>query len=316
MIRYENIRNFVRKTIHFGVYISVSNLILTYGQRVFSSHFLRKISRVRNRKIQQYLYPILDHVCQNSVKIENLNEQKEAPIWFCWFQGEERIPEIPHLCLASIRRNAGSHPVIVLDQKNYVQYCTLPDIVVERYAAGQLKQAHFADILRINLLAQQGGLWLDATMLITAPLPDSVFNMPFFSIKTQPDGYYVSACRWAVFCLAANKGNQLFLRLAKVFEEYLLHTDIFIDYFMFDQFIEMLSTQDEKIRAMINEIPFNNPDVHKLNVLLCKEFDTALFYKLCERTWAFKLNLRTYSTAQLNENPNNFYNRLKSIYRE
>lgn len=314
MIKYENIRNFVRRTIRFGGYIPVSNLVLTYGQSVLPSRFLRKITLVRNRKIQRFLYPVIDRVCRYSVGFSGREPQKDAPIWFCWFQGEEQMPEIPRLCLASIRRNAGGHRVIVLDRENYVQYCTLPDIVVKRYFAGELKQAHFADILRINLLAQQGGLWLDATMLITAPLPDYVFDMPFFSIKTQPEGYFVSACRWAVFCLAANEGNPLFVRLSKAFEEYLLQTDIFVDYFMFDQFIEMLSERDPEIKKMISEVPFNNPDVHRLNGLLCEEFDAAKFDELCGRTWAFKLNLRTYSSTRLNENPNNFYNRIKSIY--
>ena len=294
-IGYANIKNYLRKTCKYGFYIPWSNLLLTYGYKTFSKEYLRSISDKRNRKIQQILAPVIEEA--NQMNVPPMEQGQQAPIWVCWFQGEQQMPAVPRLCLASIRRHANGHPVILLTSENYQQYVSMPDIVLQRYKAGQLKPAHFADILRIHLLAQRGGLWLDATLLLTKPIPEEFFSMPFFTIKTKPEGNFVSQCRWAVFCLAAWKHNPLFVKLAKAFELYLQQTDVFVDYFMFDQFVDMLYQRDPEIRRMIDEVPMNNAKVHRLGSLLGEHFETAYWATLTEDTYLFKLSWKTFQAS-------------------
>lgn len=311
-IQLVNVRNYVRKTLKYGLYIPFTNLLLTYGYAMLPKKFLHSISTQRNRKIQAVLAPLIDRIQQQETPMGE--KTPHATIWICWFQGEEQMPEIPRLCLNSLRKHANGHPVVLLTADNYREYVNIPDIVQQKYDNGALKNAHFADILRINLLAQQGGIWVDATLLLTRPLPDEIFNAPFFSIKTLPKGYFVSQCRWAVFCLAAWKGNPLMVKLAKAFEVYLKETDIFVDYFMFDQFIDMLVQRDAAIRSMIDSVPLNNAQVHRLGALLCEPFNEHHWASMCKDTYFFKLSWKSYRQEQLTERSDSYFAFLKRQY--
>lgn len=311
-IGYVNIKNYLRKTCKYGLYIPWSNLLLTYGRSRLSESYKQQICANRNRKIQQILQPVVD----KALKQANLPMEKvsNAPIWVCWFQGESQMPEIPKMCLASIRKNANGHPVILLTDENYDQYVHMPDIVLQRFQMGQLKPAHFADILRIHLLAQQGGIWLDATLLLTSPLPEEIFSAPLFTIKTKPFGCFVSQCRWTVFCLASWKHNPLFVKLAKSFELYLQETDIFVDYFMFDQFVDMLYQRDTTIRAMLDAVPFNNEHVHQLGKVLDKPYHPEHWTQMSKDTYLFKLSWKAFQTGLLNATSDSYYAHLKQQF--
>ena len=309
MGKIDNVKNFVRKVARFGLYIPVTNLILTYGQRFFSAKALSRMVAKRTRKIQDILSQSITFPAtleDTSIK----GSGKEAPIWFFWLQGEDNLPLVPKLCLQSIRKHANGHEVIVLTADNYREYVTIPDSLIALYREGRMKAAHFADILRINLLAQQGGLWLDATMLVTADLPQEIFDMPFFSIKTENKGYFVSQCRWAVFCLGSAKGNPLFVQLASLFEQYLTTTDLFVDYFLFDNFIDMLYQRYPVIREHIDALPLNNPRVHDMAPLLCDKVTEEEFANLTKYTYLFKLSYKLFDSSALEGMSDNLYNQL------
>lgn len=310
MGKLDNIKNFIRKVRSFGWYIPVTNLILTYGQRFFSAKTLNRILVKRTRKIQDILLKSVTFPTElEDTSVEG--HGKKAPIWFFWLQGEENLPPIPKLCLQSIRKHANGHEVIVLTAENYKEYVSIPDALIEMYRSGRIKAAHFADILRVNLLAQQGGLWLDATMLVTEDLPQEIFEMPFFSVKTENKGYFVSQCRWAVFCLGARKGNPLFVQLASLFEQYLTTTDLFVDYFMFDNFIDMLYKRYPLIRNQIDALPQNNPRVHDMAPLLCSHVSDKDFEGMVKDTYLFKLSYKNYTPEMLMEDADILYGRLQ-----
>lgn len=312
MGKLDNIKNFIKKVARFGWYIPVTNLILTYGQRFFSAKTLNHILVKRTRKIQDILLKSVTFPAElddTSVKGNGV----DAPIWFFWLQGEEHLPLIPKLCLQSIRKHANGHEVIVLTAENYKEYVSIPDALIEMYRSGRIKAAHFADILRVNLLAQQGGLWLDATMLVTRDLPQEIFDMPFFSVKTESRRYFVSQCRWAVFCLGAQKGNPLFVQLASLFEQYLMSTDLFVDYFLFDNFIDMLYQRYPLIKAQIDNLPMNNPQVHDMAPLLCNKVSDKQYAELLKDTYLFKLSYKNYTPEMLIEDVDNLYHRLYAI---
>lgn len=304
-MNFGNIRNMTRKIFKFGPYLALSNLILVYGQKFLSPSTIRRVSDNRNRRIQQKLSPILPKNITTQLPQPKIH--KENAIWVCWLQGEDKMPSIPKLCVESIRRNANGHEVTLLTLENYHNYVIVPPIIEQRYKSGQLKHAHFADIIRINVLAQQGGLWLDATMLLTAPIDEDIFEVPFFSIKTPEKGYFVSRCRWAVFALGCQRGNSIMSTTAHAFEKYLTETDLFIDYFLFDHFIELIYQTFPDARKMIDDIPYNNPNVHELSRILTHPFDSRTWNRIMADTSMFKLNSRAYASKGLDAADNSFY---------
>lgn len=263
----------------------------------------------RTRKIQQKIISIvgMDAIWGRALKQTPRCPDGNYKIWYCWMQGEAALPLIPKLCLDSLRKYAHGHEVVFLDESNYRQYVSIPEHIIQLYQEGRLKRAHFADIMRVELLAQQGGLWMDATLLLTRDLPASVFEFPFFSIKITNQGHFVSRCRWAVFCLGGAQGYYLYQRVAQLFEVYLAQTDVFIDYFLFDQFIDILYQYDDIVRRMIDQLPFSNEKVHQLSSLLNRDFDASVYHSLIENTYLFKLSWKQYAEDVLVGKPRNFY---------
>lgn len=317
MIKFENIRNLLRKTFKFGVFIPFANIATAYGAGRVSRERLEKINQRKIEKVNAYLSPIVDEVNSSLPALSYTTRRIDNGIWVCWMQGEEAMPPVTRLCLDYIRFNSNGHTVTLLTVENYNDYVTIPDSIIRMYNEGRLKQAHFADIIRINLLAQQGGLWLDSTILVTEPIPEDVFRIPFFSIKSKPFGFFVSRCRWSVFTLAANRNNVLFRKLAEAFRIYLEKTDVFIDYFLFDHFIELLYESDEEVKEMIDAVPMNNLHVHDLDARMCEKFDAEEWKRLTADTYFFKLSNRSHGEQELKANPDSYFRTLESggLYR-
>ncbi len=89
---------------------------------------------------------------------QDLKEQNgDENIWVCWLQGYENAPAIVKTCIDSVRKNAGNHKVILLNEKNMLDYVDLPDYIIQKYRNGIIPIQNFSDILRFALLKQRGG---------------------------------------------------------------------------------------------------------------------------------------------------------------
>lgn len=312
MKKYSRIKNITAKIGRFGAYIPLSNLVMIYGGRFMSDRMKRRISATRNRKIQNYLKASVEAAMFDATPIPQPRVLKPESIWICWFQGESQMPDIVRMCLESVRKYSNGHEVIVITSDNFRDYVTLPDAIVMSYEAGDIKPAHFSDIIRVNLLVQQGGLWLDSTMYLTAPIDNSIFERQFYSIHTKEEGYYVSRCRWAVFAMGCDRYNRLFLLLSKAFSQYLESSGIFVDYFMFDQLIDMLVQEDPEVAYMIESVPMNNPEVHSLNPMLEQDYDEEAYRKICVSTSMFKLSYRNHDEERL-KRPESTYSHCRQL---
>lgn len=83
-------------------------------------------------------------------------------VWCCWLQGLEQAPELVKVCVASLEKLGKEICIITAD--NYEEYVSLPGDILEKWKAGIISNTHFSDLLRVELLAERGGLWIDATV--------------------------------------------------------------------------------------------------------------------------------------------------------
>ncbi len=86
-------------------------------------------------------------------------------LWTVWLQGEANAPAVVQACLASWRRLQPSWEFVVLDRTTLPDFC---DFNVDRYA--HLDAASLSDLVRVDLLARHGGVWVDSTLLPRFPL--------------------------------------------------------------------------------------------------------------------------------------------------
>lgn len=57
--------------------------------------------------------------------------------------------------------------VCLITKDNYNKYCHIPDYILQKLYRQEISITHFSDILRVSLLAENGGLWLDSTCWVS-----------------------------------------------------------------------------------------------------------------------------------------------------
>jgi hypothetical protein len=235
------------------------------------------------------------------------------PIWVCWWDGKENMPALVRACFQSVCNNSAGHPVILLTKHNYQEHVKIPVHVVEKADRGLISLTHLSEVLRMGLLCQKGGLWVDATILMTKHSTVLSSNA-FFTIKHKNDGTYVSECRWTGFCIGGNKGNILFNCMSDLLCEYWKREDVLIDYFIFDYFLALAYESVGAIKAMIDTNPFNNLQLYDIRYKLKSEFDNTSLEEICADTEFHKLTWKESFPTTTSDGKPTFYGHILSNY--
>ena len=102
-------------------------------------------------------------------------------IWYYWSSGMENAPSIALNCYKSIKKYIPDMEIIKIDKHNISKYIKLPAYILKKYKIGIISEAHFADIVRIFLLREHGGLWIDCTTYLTGRIPRGILESEFFA---------------------------------------------------------------------------------------------------------------------------------------
>ena len=232
-----------------------------------------------------------DIVSSNHVALtENIGDNN---IWVCWWQGEKSMPEMVKKCFNSIIRYSNGHPVKLITFENYKDYVQVDHRIVDKVKNGTFKLAHFADLVRLKLLEQYGGLWLDSTILLTANISENFFQK-FFSVKTRPiDNDSVSEYRWCSFVLGGGKDVRcIYSLLSSMLERYMLENEVFIDYLLIDYFLDILYRENRLVKEIIDIMPYTNPNLHNLRIQFDDEFNEVQWKSMLSDTEIFKLTYK------------------------
>lgn len=101
-------------------------------------------TQILTRYLKRYLY-----AAEAVKEKEVVNNDAEDRIFTLWLQGEENAPELVKACIRSMRHHC-TQQLVVLDEKTLFEYIDLPTEIVEKYKAGKIRRAHFADICAWN----------------------------------------------------------------------------------------------------------------------------------------------------------------------
>ena len=235
--------------------LSAKTYILFFGH-IFNWLWLpsehRRLVRggVIAKKAEQYFKQYLPQ----NIPDEKITKTKDNEvIYTMWLQGEENAPKLVKACFRSMRRNL-KQKIVILDEKNIFDYISLPQVILEKRKKGLIKNAHFADICRVELLYEHGGYWLDATAFVTQPIPDFISNSDFFMFLVNPKwgfGYsFVQNC-----FIRARKGSYLLAAWRAMILDYWMHENHETDYFMHQLLFKTLVMHDEKAKKYFDEMP-------------------------------------------------------------
>ncbi|CAE7197561.1 RBCMT [Symbiodinium sp. CCMP2456] len=124
-------------------------------------------------------------------------------IWSFW-HSEALVPGVVHLAKATWKHFAPDYQLRLLNDQSFKEYLTAgardvsPDSFVTLSA--------FTDWLRLSLLASYGGIWIDSTLLLTAPV-DTLLNQ-----TARLSGLHLEAALFESYFLAARPEEDIVQR--------------------------------------------------------------------------------------------------------
>ena len=214
---------------------------------------------------------------------------KAYPVWVCWFQGEKNMPEVVKVCRASLLRNADGHKINLVTADNYTQFADVPEYIREKYEKGLISHTHFSDVLRMCLLSEHGGLWIDATVYVSGKLP-SFDGVPFWTGKwSKGRKSLLKRVSFLLYCLP-NSPFAGFVR--DCFFKYLSENDKFATYLVLDVFIDLAYERVGAVRDLMDAVPEIQRGMHDLHRMVNLEYDKEEYASLCKEISFHKLTYK------------------------
>lgn len=237
-----------------------------------------------------------------------------SPVWICWWQGKEAMPDIAKACYNSVLMHADSHPVILITEKNYRDYVTLPAFIVEKQQNGEIDLTHFSDILRMMLLRQYGGIWMDSTVLLPAKSLNEFISpsSKFWSCHHLPIYNNILRGGWTSFFLACGKGNPLPAFIADMHLSYWKVHRKLVDYLLLDYTFAIGRAHIPAIHQMIEEVPITV--MGPLGKCLNQEYTEEKWNEFCTNYDFHKLTYKIPLSLQTPEGKKTFYGYIIETY--
>ena len=136
-------------------------------------------------------------------------------IWILWLQGFDEAPYVVRKCYESWRERNPGWRVVFLDKGKLAKFGSLD---YTAYPIARLSNQQISDLFRLDLLANHGGVWVDATCFCVQPLEEwlpSKMQSGFFAFDRPGRDRIVS--NWF---LAAEPGNYIASKMFAFMKDY------------------------------------------------------------------------------------------------
>lgn len=216
------------------------------------------------------------------------NEEFDRKIWICWLQGFDNAPDIVKECYKSIKRNSNGYEVVQITLENINDYINIPSYIIQKWEKGIISNTHLSDIIRLELLINHGGLWVDATVWCTGEIPSYIRDSELFVYR---EGWYDSeAINMGSWIISAHPNNYMLKQTLKLIYNYWEENNHMYDYFLFHLFFKMAS---EKYIEAWNKVPvlYQN-DSHILQHEMFNKYDLEKYINISKLTPFHKLTVK------------------------
>ena len=205
------------------------------------------------------------------------NNCEYLPLWQYWESKDGTIPPLVQACLNSVERYKGKCQRILLTPENVKDYVDIPQIFWDLKEKGKIKTAFFSDVLRTCLLIQHGGIWIDATVLLTEDLPDYITDADLFvfqnDLKIDLDGLNMAS-----YFISAKKDNKILRETLSALIQYWKENNFLVNYFTFLHTFTMVTQASNENKEIFKKVPF-------FNFLPVQQFQGELLNQYSEERW-------------------------------
>ncbi len=228
-------------------------------------------------------------------------------IWTCWLQGEDKAPALVKACMQSQRVHLAGYEHRVLTLQNYSEWVTLPSDVTAKYERGIIPAASFSDLIRLAVLRDYGGVWLDATVFCTgmgnerlAARWQAIERSCLTLFRYYPKGSNTPA-GLSTWFVAARKGSPLLRAVLDALLAYWHDHECLVDYYIIHLFIAKAL---EGSPALLAKMPRENSR-HSLLLAgaLHELYDEGRWQDLVDHVSFHKLNYRKQACPAIHDAP-------------
>lgn len=240
------------------------------------------------------------------------NKNMENTIWVCWWQGLDNAPDLVKTCINSIKRTFKNYNIIIIDDNNYKQYVKIPSWLEKKKNEGKISKTHFSDFLRVELLAEHGGIWLDSTFYCVNEYNNDFLKSNIWTIRRPDYGHLSPACgNFANYALGCRYDNRkLFEILSDYILDYWKKNDFVIDYLLTDYLLNIVLSTNPDLMDLVKSINPNNEHCDDLFKVLGKKYDEKIWNILKNNTYLFKLSWKHSFEMKTKDNEDTFYLKL------
>ena len=173
----------------------------------------------------------------------------------------------------------------------------IPEYIINKWKNGIISNTHFSDILRVALLTQHGGLWLDATVLCTKNSWNEIKENDIFVYRNGwMDMECINMASWLIY---SRSNNNILLLTRWLLYDYWRNNDYLINYFLLHMFFKMAT---EKYLDDWNQVPYYSQiDNHMLAKELMNDFDEKRYNEIKRLTGFHKLTYKLKNEKKKNE---------------
>ncbi|WP_222379822.1 capsular polysaccharide synthesis protein [Streptococcus suis] len=270
-----------------------------------------QLSRLKWRAHSRfYEKTVTRHLSPFSAYLENDNTADSLTpiIWTLWWQGESELPAVCRHAIESQKRFAqkNGYQHIFLTKDNLADYLAIPEILLEKMSRKKMAFTPFSNYVRYALLAQHGGVWMDATLYVTDQLDSHLFANDFFAFQHQIESvrnyylYWIEQGRWTSFCFSAKKGNPHVCYIRDCLLYYFSQVDNPINYTI-DLFQDIHYRLHPEFREVIDYLPIvsgiENRDF--VSVHFNEPFDEKRWQEVLETSPIVKFSWKFYRKSIL-----------------
>lgn len=211
-------------------------------------------------------------------------------VWVCWLQGMDQAPDLVKVCYESLKAHLTDKEIILISEENIHEYVTLPDVIEKKYRKGVIPAAHYTDMLRLQLLIEHGGTWVDATVWCSGDdYPREIMDTDLFVFQHLGKGEYVfrGLSNWFI---TSCTNHQVLMVVRDMLCAYWQENDCVLDYFMFHLFFCMVMERHPEVAAKMPR--YGNAYPHYLSRRVEDEYDEQWMTELKKRSCFHKLSYR------------------------
>ena len=252
---------------------------------------------INDKSINDYLYKkkISQKYSRKYKKIINecsycLDEKpsRKKVVWFCWLQGIDQAPKLVRKCYENIKNNLSEYEVVIITEDNFKNYISIPQYIIDKWKKGIIYTPCFTDIIRINLLIEYGGLWIDSTVLFTGDRLPKYIDSNLFMYKCYMNNEpWIVSSNWLI---AANKNNPILKLTRDLLYKYYEKRRIMEHYFMFHLLFALAAN---RFKEEWEEVPlYNNVNPHMLVRYLNIKYDEDRYLEIKKISDFHKLNYK------------------------